>query len=84
MCLSVYWHSLEYLLNTAAVHHPYSLLFRGSGKVLRNRISNRFPGDAANHWFNKVVIDKVPTKTGTEEIYVGEQPTKVKSTGSTW
>ena len=24
-----------------------------------------------NHWINKVVIDKVPTKTGTEEIYVG-------------
>ena len=56
----------------------------GLGEVLRICISNKFPGDAVNHWINKVVINQVPTKTSTEEISVGEQPTEMTPTRATW
>ena len=52
--------------------------------MLRNRISNRFPGDAVNRWINKVVIDKVPTKTGAEEIDVGAAAKLLQSCPTLW
>ena len=37
-----------------------------------------------NRWINKVVIDKVPTKTGAEEIDVGAAAKLLQSCPTLW